>query len=182
MSARGHLAVASAAAALTLAAAAPAGAAQTATQQFFTARLLADKGTSREIKDLLRSHQGFVDRSVTFKDLTGDGRADAVVRVQSGGVQGAVAVYVLSTDTGTKGGPLTVLFRSQRLQRAQTRIRAGVLRYRTARPQPGDEPCCPALEAESRLRWRKASHRFAVVERRLVAPSEPWGDQLAPQA
>lgn len=182
MSARRWLAAACAAAALTPAAAAPAGAAQTSTQQFFAARLLADKGTSNEIRGLLRSGQAFVDRSVVFKDLTGDGRADAVVRVQSGGVEGAIALYVLSTDSGRKNGTLAVRFRSQRLQRAQTRIRDGVLRYRTARPRAGDEPCCPTAEAESRLRWQEGKHRFVVVERRLLAPSEPWGDQLAPQA
>ncbi|MEA2310881.1 MAG: hypothetical protein QOE28_849 [Solirubrobacteraceae bacterium] len=161
-----------------LAVAAPAGAAPTQTQQFFTQKLLADKGTSREVRDLLRSRAGFVDRSVKFADLTGDGKSDAVVRVQSGGVTGAVAVYVFSTDTGVKNGGLAVVFRSQELRRAETRIRDGVLRYRSARPAPGDEPCCPAAVAESRLRWRKVKHVFVVAERRQIAPSEPWGDQL----
>ena len=57
-------------------AAAPAAAAPSPTQSFFTQRLLADKGTSREVKDLLRTRQAFVDRTLTFKDLTGDKRAD----------------------------------------------------------------------------------------------------------
>ena len=100
MSARGVLAAACAAAAFTLAGAVPAGAAQTATQQFFAAKLVADKGTSREIRGLLQSHQGFVDASVVFKDLTGDGRADAVVRVQSGGVQGAIALLWVTAHFG----------------------------------------------------------------------------------
>jgi hypothetical protein len=114
---------------------------------------------------------------VAFKDLTGDGRADAVVRVQSGGAAGAVALYVFSTDTGRRRSGLAVVFRSQDLLRAQTRIRDGVLRHRSARPQPGDELCCPAAVAETRLRWRERRHRFRVVERREVAPQEPWGDQ-----
>jgi hypothetical protein len=158
-----------------LAAAAPAGAAPTQTQQFFTQKLLADKGTSREVRDLLRSRAGFVDRSVKFADLTGDGRTDAVVRVQSGGVTGAVAVYVFSTDTGVKNGGLAVVFRSQELRRAETRIRDGVLRYRTARPQPGDEPCCPARVLETRLRWAERRHKLKPVERREVAFAAPWG-------
>jgi hypothetical protein len=161
-------------------AAAPAGATQTSTQRFFSARLQADRATSREIRDLLRSGQGFVDRSVAFKDLTGDDKADAVVRVQSGGAAGAVALYVFSTDAGRRNRSLRVVFRSQELRRAQTRIRDGVLRYRSARPQPGDELCCPSRASESRLRWREARHRFQVAERREVAPSDPWGDQLAP--
>ena len=167
-----------AAAGLALAAPAPALAAQSATQQFFSQRLQADKDTSSEIKDLLRTRQGFVDRAVAFKDLTGDGRADAVVRVQSGGAVGAVALYVFSTDTGVKNSGLKAVFRSEDLRRAQTRIRDGVLRYRTARPQPGDEICCPTAVAESRLRWRDKLHKFSVAERREIAPTEPWGDQL----
>ena len=105
-----------AAAGLALAAPAPALAAQSATQQFFSQRLQADKDTSSEIKELLRTRQGFVDRTVTFKDLTGDGRADAVVRVQSGGAVGAVALYVFSTDTGKKNSGLKAVFRSEELR------------------------------------------------------------------
>jgi hypothetical protein len=167
-----------AAAGLALAAPAPALAEQSATQRFFSQRLQADKDTSSEIKDLLRTRQGFVDRTVAFKDLTGDDRADAVVRVQSGGAAGAVALYVFSTDTGAKNSGLKAVFRSEELRRAQTRIRDGVLRYRSARPEPGDELCCPSAVAESRLRWRDKLHKFTVAERREIAPSEPWGDQL----
>jgi hypothetical protein len=168
------LALASAGLAL---AATPAPAAQTATQRFFSERLQADKGTSKEVKDLLRTREGFVDRSPTFKDLTGDDRADAIVRVQSGGADGAIALYVFSTDTGGKNSGLKVVFRSQELRRAQTRVRDGVLRYRSARPQPGDELCCPAAESETRLRWRERLHKLTVAERVEVAPGDPWGDQ-----
>ena len=176
---RARPAAAALAAGLALAVPATAHAEQSATQRFFSQRLQADPGTSKEIKDLLRTGQGFVDRTVTFKDLTGDERADAVVRVQSGGALGAVAVYVFSTDTGEKGSGLRVVFRSQELRRAQTRIRDGVLRYRSARPEPGDELCCPAKVAETRLRWRDRQHRLTVAERREIAPTEPWGDQLS---
>jgi hypothetical protein len=157
-------------------------AAQTVTQRFFAARLLADRRTSREIRTLLSTGAGFVDRGVPFRDLTGDGRSDAVVRVQSGGVLGAVALYVFSTDAGRRHGPLRAVYRAQRLQHAETRIRDGVLRYRSAAPGPADDPCCPARATEARLRWREARHRFEVVERRDVAPADPWGDELAPPA
>ena len=175
MARRAHVALA--AAGLALAAAAPAQAEQTATQRFFSERLQSDRQTSAEIKDLLRTRQGFVDRKPVFRDLTGDKRQDAVVRVQSGGADGAVALYVFSTDTGVKNSGLKVVFRSQELRQAQTRVRDGVLRYRSARPQPGDEPCCPTALVESRLRWREKLHKFTVVERTLVAPGDPWGDQ-----
>jgi hypothetical protein len=168
-----------AAAGLALVTPMPAQAAQTATQRFFSERLQADKKTSREVKDLLTTRQGFVDRSVTFRDLTGDEREDAIVRVQSGGADGAIALYVFSTDTGVRNSGLKVVFRSQELRRAQTRVRDGVLRYRSARPQPGDELCCPSAASETRLRWREALHRFTVAERRQVAPADPWGDEAA---
>jgi hypothetical protein len=158
--------------------AAPAGAEQTATQRFFAERLLQDDGTSREIRDLLRTGRGFVDRRVTFRDLTGDDKRDAVVRVQSGGAAGVVALYVLSTDTGRRGSGLKVVFRSQELLQAETRIRDGVLRYRSSRPQPGDELCCPSRLAETRLRWRERRHKLTVAERREIGPEEPWGDEL----
>jgi hypothetical protein len=175
---RGRAALALAAAGLALAAPAPALAAQTTTQRFFAERLLADERTSAEVRDLLRSGAGFVDKRVAFKDLTGDRKADATVRVQSGGASGAVALYVLSTDTGRRDSGLRVVFGSQELLRAETRIRDGVLRYRSARPQPGDELCCPSRLAESRVRWRERRHRFEVVERREVGATDPWGDQL----
>ena len=69
MARRAHVALA--AAGLALAAAAPAQAQETATQRFFSERLQSDKQTSTEIKDLLRTRQGFVDRTVVFRDLTG---------------------------------------------------------------------------------------------------------------
>ena len=171
-------ALALAVAAAGLALAAPAAGAQTPTQRFFSERLQADTGTSKEIKDLLRTGQAFVDRTVTFRDLTGDKRQDAIVRVQSGGADGAIALYVFSTDTGEKNSGLRVVFRSQELRRAQTRIRDGVLRYRSARPQPGDEVCCPTAVSETRLRWRERLHKLTVAERREIAPADPWGDQL----
>ena len=70
------------------------------------------------------------------------------------------------------------MFRSQELRRAQTRVRDGVLRYRSARPQPGDEVCCPTAVSETRLRWRERLHTFTVAERREIAPTDPWGDEL----
>ena len=162
-------------------AAPPASAEQSPIQRFFSARLQADEGTSREVRELLRTGQGFVDPFVAFKELTGDDRTDAVVRVQSGGAAGAIALYVLSTDTGRRSrSGLRVVFSSQALLQVQTRIRDGVLRYRSARPQPGDTLCCPAAVSESRVRWRERRHRFQVVERREVAPADRWGDQLRP--
>jgi hypothetical protein len=138
------------------------------TQQFFEGKLLADKRTSKTVKELLRSG-GFVDKKVGFHDLTGDKRDDAIVRVNSGGANGDVAVYVFST-ANQKGGKLKVIFRSQKLMRVSTRTSKGVLSYRTARYDPGDELCCPAHVTESTLGWDKATRRMKVVKRETFVP------------
>jgi Ni/Co efflux regulator RcnB len=150
-------------------AAGAAAAAQDQTQQFFEQRLLADRHTSSAIKTLLRSGGGFVDRGVAFRDLTGDKRDDAVVRVQSGGAAGAVAVYVFST-ANRKGGKLRAIFRSQRLMRASTRVLKGVVSYRTSRYAPGDELCCPSQVSQSTLAYDRDARRMRVKERVVFAP------------
>jgi hypothetical protein len=157
------------AAALVSFGAAPAAAQKTQTQAFFEQRLLADHLTSSAIKTLLQSGGGFVDRGVVFRDLTGDKRDDAVVRVHSGGVAGVVAVYVFST-ANRRNGKLRVIFRSQNLMRASTRVLKGVLSYRTSRYDPGDELCCPARLTQSTLAWDAEGRRMRVSERVTFVP------------
>jgi hypothetical protein len=159
-------------AAALVALAAPAAGAKDATQQFFEQRLLADKLTSTAIKQLLQSGGGFVDKGVVFRDVTGDKRDDAIVRVQSGGVNGAVAIYVFST-ANRKGGKLRAIFRTQRLMRASTRVLKGVVSYRTARYAPGDELCCPSQVTQSTLAYDKDARRMRVKERVTFAPPPP---------
>ena len=149
-----------------LAAAPAAPAAQTASQRFFTERLLEDRRTSAEIKELLRGG-GFVDKRIRFADLNRDDRDDAVVRVHSGGAAGMVAVYVFSTAGADE---LRAVFRSQVLTRASTRVRDGRVSYRYARYEPADPLCCPSRTFESRLRWRAKESRFVVAERVQVDP------------
>ena len=143
---------------------------RTQTQQFFEQRLLADKQTSKAIKELLRSGGGFVDRGVVFRDVTGDKRDDAVVRVHSGGADGVVAVYVFST-ANKKGGKLQAIFRSQKPD-ARVDPRAQGRRAPTAprATSPGDELCCPSHVTESTLAWDKATRRMRVDERETFAP------------
>ena len=149
--------------------AAPAMAEKTASQRFFEERLLADHHTSKAIRSLLSGGGGFVDRGVVFRDLTGDKRDDAVVRVQSGGAAGVVAVYVFST-ANRKGAKLRAIFRSQKLMRASTRVLKGVLSYRTSRYDPGDDLCCPARITQSTLGWNADERRMRVRERVTFTP------------
>ena len=106
---------------------------------------------------------------MVFRDLTGDKRADAVVRVHSGGVAGVVAVYVFST-ANRKGGKLRAVFRSESLMRASTRVLKGVASYRTARYEPGDELCCPSRITQSTLGWDGDERRMRVRERVTFTP------------
>lgn len=146
----------------------------TPSQRFFADRLLAHPDVADRVKDLLRSGGGFVDRRTTFRDLTGDGKDDAVVRVQSGGAAGAIAVYVLSTDTKEQSTELQPVFRSEKLVRASAAISdTGAVTYRYARYSPGDELCCPARVGETTLRWVPAEKRFRVSARRVMPGPEP---------
>lgn len=169
------------AAAATLAAATPAGAELTQSQRFFKERLLSDSQTSKTVKDLLRDGGGFVDRSVVFRDLTRDKRDDAVVRIQSGGAAGVVAVYVFSTDTRRSGTGLRAIFRSQRLLRASTSISKGVLTYRTSSYAPADELCCPSQLVETSLRWISTTRSFRIGERRTVTQQPEANVPAAPE-
>ena len=138
----------------------------TRSQSFFRDRILADEQTAAQIRAALTDGSAFVERSITFTDLTGDDRDDAVVRVQSGGAAGGVAVYVFSTD-GARS--LRAVLRAQKLTRASTRIRDGALTYSTAVYEPGDELCCPDHLLEVELRWDDRRSRFRVAERREIA-------------
>ena len=152
----------------------PAEGAQTRSQLFFLDKLLSDTKTSAAIEDLLRDGGGFVDRGIVFRDLTGDDRDDAIVRVQSGGALGAVAVYILSTAAGRPGSELKVVYRQQRLTRASTSVKGRTLSFRSSTYAAGDEVCCPSKVVETALGWDSKTKTFKVTRRtNVVAPAGP---------
>ena len=109
-------------------------------------------------------------REVMFADLTGEGKDDAVVTVDSGGAAGIVAVYVFSAGTGKD---LKVVYRNQRLYRAGARINPGpALVYITPQYKDGDELCCPSAYRETELKWSAAKKKFGVAKRRTVLPTD----------
>ncbi|MDQ3849501.1 MAG: hypothetical protein M3296_02655 [Actinomycetota bacterium] len=122
-------------------------------QALFRRTLLGDARTTPAIKGLLRSGGGFVAPDILFTDLTGDGRSDAVVLIDSGGVAGAVALYVLSTDGAAQESPLRVVYRSQRLFRAAATTSGGALILRLPRFAKGDDVCCPKRVVERVFAW-----------------------------
>ena len=130
-------------------------AAPTKSQELFTKTLLADAKTTSAMKSLLSVRGGFV-TPITFADLTGDGRADAIVLAETGGVAGAVAVYVFSTDGKAEDSDLRAVYRSQRLYRASTEVSDGALILRVPRFAEGDDVCCPAKVVRRVYTWSKA--------------------------
>jgi hypothetical protein len=155
------------AAAAALAAASPAS--PTRAQEFFRKELLADRGTSEPVVDLLRDGGGFVARTVTFADLTKDGRDDAVVRVHSGGAAGVVAIYVFSTHGRPADQGLKAIYRRQKLVRGSAAVtKKHILSFRTSTYAPGDELCCPSETTETVLSWDAKAKRFREVSTQPV--------------
>jgi hypothetical protein len=128
-------------------------AAPSKSQTLFKKMLLADPRTTSAIKDLLSRRGGFVAPDIRFADLTGDGRSDAVVAVDTGGVAGAVALYVFSTDGAAEDSDLRAVYRSQRLYRASAAATDATLVVRTPRFVGGDDVCCPAKVVRRVYAW-----------------------------
>jgi hypothetical protein len=132
-------------------------------QRLFRATLLDDTSTTTAVKRLLRDRGGFVAPEIEFADLTGDGRQDAVVLVDTGGAGGAVALYVFSTHGKAADSALRAVYRSQQLYRASAKISAGTLIVRTPRFAEGDDLCCPGRIIERVYAWNDDKK---TVERR----------------
>ena len=128
-------------------------------QAFFHDALIADSKTTSAIRDALKAKTAIVDPVITYADLTGDSKSDAVVRVHSTGAAGVIAVYVFSTDGNSKG-TLRAVFRSQRLFRAVTAVTAANLRIDTADYKAGDELCCPSELTRRIYTWSAKAHEF----------------------
>jgi hypothetical protein len=128
-------------------------------QSLFTHEIATDKGTAADIRSALRGKRVFVDEDITFADLTGDGRQDAIIRVDDGGAAGAFAVYVYSTDGASR---LRAIYRNQRLFRATVAVQGAALLVTTPRYAAGDELCCPAQSLQRNLTWSARAHRLVL--------------------
>lgn len=151
-----------------------AGAAQSGPEKLFTKKLLKDERVAKSIKKRLRNG-AFVDR-VSFVDLTGEGRTDAVVVVHSGGTAGRIAVYIFSSRDSTK---LRIVYKNQSLYRAIVRVprdsarRHQSIRYRVPIYDPGDELCCPGAHRETEIEWSSSRRRFVLAGRRTIEHVRP---------
>jgi hypothetical protein len=109
---------------------------------FFKDTIVKDAKTTSAIKKLLTSKGGFVDPASQYGDLTGDGKADAVVRVDSGGAAGAMAVYVFTAE-GSVSGKLRIAYRNQHRYRVTVKVANGSLTLSEPVWTKGDDACCP---------------------------------------
>jgi len=135
-------------------------------QSLFTHEIATDPGTAPDVRAALKARRVFVDEDIAFTDLTGDGRQDAVVRVDSGGAGGAIAVYVFSSHGGKD---LHAIYRNQHLFRALVALNGATLLLSTPRYQAGDELCCPPDLLERTLTWSDRAGRLVVRSTRVVA-------------
>jgi hypothetical protein len=101
--------------------------------------LLRDPQVSPQVKETIRlGHGGGIDRLV-YGDLTGDGQADVVVPVFSGGTAGDIAFYVLSEQ----GGVLHMIKRANEEYKIGVRIVHGKLQVSRPHYRSTDPNCCP---------------------------------------
>jgi hypothetical protein len=132
---------------------------------FFRQTILADAKTSSAVKKLLTSKGGFVDPATQYGDLTGDGKADAVVRVDSGGAEGSVALYVFTAE-GSSGGKLRIAYRNQQLNRVTVKIANATLTLSAPLWAKGDDVCCP-----KKLRLRDYVWNAKLKTMRVLGPA-----------
>ena len=140
-------------------------------QAFFKAALLENDRTTTAVKGLLETRKGFVDPRTGFVDVTGDGKADAIVLVSIPGQAGTVALYVMTTDRGTgreDSEALRVVFSTQSLYRGTIALRDGTLVVRTPVYGNDDEPWAPSRVEERDYVWNPSSASMRRVDRRVV--------------
>ncbi|MDX6690680.1 MAG: hypothetical protein QOG15_2137 [Solirubrobacteraceae bacterium] len=144
-------------------------AAPSKSQALFRTTLLADEKTTPEVKSLLRDGGGFVAPEIQFTDVTGDGRSDAVVLVETGGVAGAVALYVFSTHGKAANSDLRAVYRSQRLYRTTVQTTGQDLAVRVPLFKRGDDVCCPNKLVERIYSWSDAAKTLVKRSSREIA-------------
>ena len=151
---------------------------QPSSAELFETAITEDDKTTSTVKGLLERDVATIDRAPAFGDLTGDGRADAVVRVVTGGTAGAIAVYVLSTDGLEEDAALRVVYRNQQLDRVVARISSGALLLTVPVWKRGDDPVRPSSYEERGYLWNASSKSFRRTSRRTVAaPVAPAAPQ-----
>lgn len=115
------------------------------------------------VQALLKTTGGiYVQGSVLYADLTGDGAEEAVVPVSSGGTLGDVAFLVLMLGDNVLETPLTV--RPEAGGSLSVSIEGGQLVVIEPMPGPDDPECCPSQLRRTVYAWDGDSLEIESVE------------------
>lgn len=135
------------------------------------ATLLASRRVHRDVRSWINQGEQFDELGkgvngpgyIRFREVTGDGRADAIVQVSAGGVGRPHAYYVVTDH----GGATRVVVSVRKAFEASIRARGRTLTETIPVYAFADSTCCASRLAIRKLRWNGQS--FAVVSaRRLV--------------
>ncbi len=142
---------------------------QTTAQKSFRTILLGDSEVDPAVKLLLREG-GFVERRIVFADLTGEGKSDALVFVNSGAISGTVASYVLSSERGRELHVVHIDESGYRVNAriAQTAGTAPRLILEDPTFAGGDPPCCARLLVRRTYEWNSRAREFKLKTRKRV--------------
>jgi hypothetical protein len=115
--------------------------------------LLSRPEVSPSIKRLIRNYNGpfggIATPSISYGDITGDGRSEVVVPIFSGGTAGDIAYYVL----GVVGGRVRMLRAVNDTYKVVVSIRSGKVVERVPIFGPRDPNCCPSRVTTTVFRW-----------------------------
>jgi hypothetical protein len=93
------------------------------------------------------------DREITYADLTGDQREEAIVPISSGGTMGNVAYLVL---TPSDGGVTVLLTRNtdpRSVSGLRMAVEDGILVEYVGEYGPEDPMCCPSVLRRTTFKW-----------------------------
>jgi hypothetical protein len=114
-----------------------------------------DLRTVPAIQQVLADTRGrLVQGDVVYDDVTGDRVAEAVVPVESGGSQGAVAVLVLTPE-----GPSARSLLQVQGNGLVAAVEGGSLIITEPAPGPDDPECCPSMLKRTTYTWDGAQLR-----------------------
>lgn len=128
----------------------------TRAQKLFASIILADESLSPTVRESLRTG-GFVERKIKFVDFSGDGKVDALVKVNSSGAAGVIAIYALSALDDADLGVVYAVEDGYQLDGALSGSRLTVSR---AAFRGGDPVCCPSKVSRNTLEWNARKKTF----------------------
>jgi len=137
-----------------------------------------DLEANADVQTLLTDTGGsYVQESVIYADITGDGIDDAIVPVASDGTLGNVAFVVLMLD----GDDVETLLTEQpeATNGMALRVEDGNLVLSEAAPGPDDPSCCPSMLRETTYVWNGAA---LAIESEVTIPNPDGGIKGTPAA